>query len=66
MSDHVVQPTEREEKIDPKTLKKLKEKEEKELKQKEKEEKAKQKEIEDRQKELEKTEELYNDYLNQF
>ena len=50
MSDHVVQPTEREEKIDPKTLKKLKEKEEKELKQKEKEEKAKQKEIEDRQK----------------
>ena len=54
MSDHVMKPTEREEKIDPKTLKKLKEKEEKELKQKEKEEKAKQKEIEDRQKELEK------------
>ena len=54
MSDHKVQPTEREEKIDPKTLKKLKEKEEKELKQKEKEEKAKQKEIEDRKKELDK------------
>ena len=53
LSDKVEEPKEREEKIDPKLLKKLKEKEEKELKKKEKEEKAKQKELEEQQKELE-------------
>ena len=47
------EPKEREEEINPKLLKKLKEKEEKELKKKEKEEKAKQKELEEKQKELE-------------
>ena len=49
----VEEPKEREEEINPKLLKKLKEKEEKELKKKEKEEKAKQKELEEKQKELE-------------
>ena len=47
------QPKVREEEIDPKLLKKLKEKEEKEAKKKEKEELAKQKELEERQKEIE-------------
>ena len=49
----VEEPKEREEEINPKLLKKLKEKEEKELKKKEKEEMAKQKELEEKQKELE-------------
>jgi hypothetical protein len=53
LSDRVEEPKEREEKIAPKMLKKLKEKEEKELKKKQKEELAKQKELEEQQKELE-------------
>ena len=54
LNDIIKKPKEREEKIDDKKLKKMKENEEKEKKKKEKEEKEKQKELEERKKELEK------------
>ena len=61
LSGKIQEPKEREEKIDSKTLKKLKGIEEKEMKKKEKEEKEKQKEIEDKKKELEKSRAEYRE-----
>ena len=59
--DIKIETKKRAEELDPKLLKKLKEKEEKEIKKKEKEEKAKQKELEEKQKELEKDRAKYRE-----